>query len=156
MIPEWLAAELDFPTPSIRAIVEGLQLTVLDGDPAQVAQQLGGQKTISKRQGNVLSIRPGSRIAVLRQIIREYGFPPFAPIPVPTSLQRQHSGVVTTEPSPLCGRGIAQPPDALAHHRTFNRHHRLHRSYFCGLPPVRVAVCASNSGYLAAATIHTQ
>lgn len=87
-LPAPLAGELGFGPPDFRAILEGLALTVTEGDAAAVGRALGGARHIARRAGNTLWLRPASRFQVLRQIIREQGFLPYEPAPVPATLRR--------------------------------------------------------------------
>lgn len=87
--PEWLAEQLGFGAPSFQAVLDGLDLTITDGDAATVYRQLGGHATIARRVGQRLTLRPASRFHVIRKIIREEGFLPYAPAPVPIELQRE-------------------------------------------------------------------
>lgn len=88
-LPEWLASELELGEPSFMGILDGDLLTVTDGDASEVYDRLGGRKHIARREGNHLHLRPASRFEVLRRIIRDEGFLPFAPAPVPDDLKRQ-------------------------------------------------------------------
>ena len=86
-LPDWLARELGIGAPSFQAVLDGLDLVVTDGDAADVAARLD-KGAIARRSGNRLTLRPASRFAVVRRIIREEGFLPFAPAPIPASLRR--------------------------------------------------------------------
>jgi hypothetical protein len=87
-LPDWLAGELGFAAPSFGAALDGNVLTVTRGDAAAVMEKLGGAKAIARREGNRLILRPASRFDILRRIIREEGFLPFTPMPVPEDLLR--------------------------------------------------------------------
>lgn len=86
--PAWLREQLGLGTPPFQAIIDGLDLQITSGDPQQAYTLLGGSKSFSRRQGDVLRLRPASRITVLRRLIREAGVLPFAAAPVPESLRR--------------------------------------------------------------------
>jgi hypothetical protein len=88
-LPDWLAGELGFAAPSFGAALDGNVLTVTRGDAATVMEKLGGSKAIARREGNRLILRPASRFDILRRIIREEGFLPYSPQPVPTDLRRE-------------------------------------------------------------------
>lgn len=94
-LPAWLQAEIPLPAPAFQATLDGLDLVVTAGDPAMVAQQIGRQH-IARRSGTRLTLRPASRFDVLRRIIREEGFIPFAPTPV-RALLRSISAVARAE-----------------------------------------------------------
>jgi hypothetical protein len=87
-LPDWLAADLGFTAPTFGASLEGNTLTITRGDPAAVAAKLGGSKVVARRDGNRLILRPASRFDILRRIIRDEGFLPFTPQPIPDSLRR--------------------------------------------------------------------
>jgi hypothetical protein len=87
-LPDWLAGELGFAAPSFGAALDGNTLTITQGDPAVVMEKLGGAKAIARREGNRLILRPASRFDILRRIIREEGFLPYTPRPVPADLRR--------------------------------------------------------------------
>lgn len=86
-LPNWLAAELEFGAPSFKGVLDGNALVVTSGDPAAVAAKLG--KAVSRREGNRVYLKPISRFEVLRRIIREEGFLPYSPEPIPPDLLRQ-------------------------------------------------------------------
>jgi hypothetical protein len=88
-LPDWLAGELGFAAPSFGAALDGNTLTITRGDPAAVMEKLGGAKAIARREGNRLILRPASRFDILRRIIREEGFLPYTPQPVPVDLRRE-------------------------------------------------------------------
>ncbi len=88
-LPGWLAGELGFGAPSFGATLDGGVLTVTRGDAAAVMDKLGGAKTIARREGNRLFLRPASRFDILRRIIREEGFLPYTEQPVPAELRRE-------------------------------------------------------------------
>jgi hypothetical protein len=88
-LPDWLAGELGFAAPSFGAALDGNTLTITRGDPAVVMEKLGGAKAIARREGNRLILRPASRFDILRRIIREEGFLPYTPQPVPADLRRE-------------------------------------------------------------------
>jgi len=66
-LPDWLAGELGFAAPSFGAALDGNTLTITRGDPAAVMEKLGGPKTIARREGNRLILRPASRFDILRR-----------------------------------------------------------------------------------------
>src|SRR5579859_3842520 len=87
-LPDWLAADLGFTAPTFGATLDGNTLTITHGDPAAVADRLGGSKVIARREGSRLILRPASRFDILRRIIRDEGFLPFTPQPLPAALRR--------------------------------------------------------------------
>ncbi len=87
-LPGWLASELGFQAPAFNATLDGNTLTITQGDPETAAARLGGSRTIRQRVANRLILRPRSRFEVLRRIIRDEGFLPFTPQPVPAELRR--------------------------------------------------------------------
>jgi DNA excision repair protein ERCC-3 len=87
-LPAWLAQEFGFAAPTFQGTLEGNTLTITQGDPEAAYSKLGGAKTIARREGASLILRPASRFDVLRQIIREEGILPYAPRAVPVALRR--------------------------------------------------------------------
>jgi hypothetical protein len=87
-LPAWLADELGFVDPQFRAIIEGTLLTITEGDPAVAYERIGGRRMVARREGARLWLRPASRFEVIRRIIRNEGFLPYAPHPVPSELLR--------------------------------------------------------------------
>jgi DNA excision repair protein ERCC-3 len=88
-LPQWLAAELGYQAAPFHGVLEGNALVIDRGDPQAVFESLGGQRSIARRTGNRLFIKPASRFDVIRAIIRQYGFLPFTPQPVPVELRRE-------------------------------------------------------------------
>lgn len=88
-LPDWLAGELGFGAPSFDAKLSDNVLTVTGGDPAAVMEKLGGAKAVVRREGNRLFLRPASRFDILRRIIREEGFLPYTPQPIPPEMLRE-------------------------------------------------------------------
>lgn len=86
-LPDWMAQELGYTAPTWNGTLDGTTLTVTAGDVEQVAQKLG--KAVARRSGNTLTLKPASRFDVLRRIIREEGFLPYTPAPLPPSLFRE-------------------------------------------------------------------
>lgn len=85
-LPGWLASELGFGAPTFAGTLDGNTLSITSGDPAAIAEKLG--HAVARREGSNIILRPASRFDVLRQVIREEGFLPFAPRPVPAELRR--------------------------------------------------------------------
>jgi hypothetical protein len=85
--PGWLADELGFQAPAYRATLEDGILTV-EGDAELAYNKLGGAKTIVRREGQRLILRPASRFDILRRIIREEGILPYKPQPIPAEYLR--------------------------------------------------------------------
>lgn len=85
-LPGWLASELGFGAPSFGGTLDGNVLSITSGDPAAVAEKLG--KAVARREGRTIYLRPASRFDVLRRVIREEGFLPFAFKPIPHDLIR--------------------------------------------------------------------
>ncbi len=88
-VPDWLAGELGFTAPSWRGVLAGAALEVTEGDPDAVADKLGGSRVIARREGRRLILKPASRFEILRRIIRDEGFLPYAPKPLPADLLRK-------------------------------------------------------------------
>ena len=96
-LPDWLARDLELGAPSFQAVLDGLELQITEGDAAVVAERIG-RANIARRNGNRLTLKPAARFAVVRRIIREEGFLPFAPSPIPQELLRPRA-VATVEES---------------------------------------------------------
>ncbi len=87
-LPQWLADDLGFKRGDFKAVLDGDVLEIIEGDAAKVYEKLGGDKIISRRVGNKLFIRQASRFDILRRIIREEGFLPYTPQPIPQDAMR--------------------------------------------------------------------
>jgi hypothetical protein len=97
-LPQWLADELGYKATPFHAVIEGNALVVDRGDPQAVYEALSETRSVTRRDGDRLFFRPTSRIDLIRQIIRQYGFLPYTPQPVPADLKR--SGKVNFELRP--------------------------------------------------------
>lgn len=94
-LPDWLANDLGYGKPAFHATLDGNTLVVDRGDPQAIAEKLGGSRAIAHREGNRLTIKPASRFDLIRRIIREEGFLPFTPQPIPDSLRRDPDKYIT-------------------------------------------------------------
>ncbi len=87
-LPAWLADELGYQAAPFHAVLEGNALIVDRGDPQAAFEAIGGAQTVTRREGNRLLFKPTRRFDLIRQIIRQYGFLPYTPQPVPADLRR--------------------------------------------------------------------
>jgi hypothetical protein len=96
-LPEWLAQELGYEASPVSAVIDGNALIINRGDPQAVYESLG-RRTITRREGNRLFFKPASRFDLIRQIIRQYGFLPYTPQPVPAAVRREGKVNFTLRP----------------------------------------------------------
>lgn len=87
-LPQWLADELGYKATPFHAVIDGNTLVVDRGDPQAVYEALSETRSVTRREGERLFFRPANRFDLIRQIIRQYGFLPYTPQPVPTDLKR--------------------------------------------------------------------
>ena len=92
-LPAWLADELGYKATPFHATLDGNTLIVDRGDPQAAYEALSETRTVTRREGDRLFFRPANRLEIIRQIIRQYGFLPYTPQPVPSrSPSRGQSG----------------------------------------------------------------
>lgn len=86
LLPDWMQQLMPFSAAPFAATIDGLALTITEGDVSEVAQQLG-RSFFTTRRGNTLYLKADKRLDVLRRLIRDYGILPYRKNPVsPTSL----------------------------------------------------------------------
>ena len=97
-LPAWLADELGYQAAPFHTVLEGNALIVDRGDPQAAFDAIGGAQTVTRREDNRLLFKPAKRFDLIRQIIRQYGFLPYTPQPVPTDLRRDGKVNFTLRP----------------------------------------------------------
>ena len=97
-LPQWLADELGYKATPFHATIDGNALVVDQGDPRAVFESLAQSRSVIRREGNRLFFKPASRFDLIRQIIRQYGFLPYTPQPVPPTLRRDGQVGFTLRP----------------------------------------------------------
>ena len=97
-LPDWLAQELGYEASPVSAVIDGNALIVTRGDAQAVFDSVGGSRAITRREGNRLFFKPANRFELIRQIIRQYGFLPYTPQPVPAELRRTGKTTFTLRP----------------------------------------------------------
>jgi len=78
----------DLEKPDFTAQIEGDELVVVEGDPDEVFQKIGGKKAVAERKGMRLRLKAQARFNVYADLIR-MGVLPWSPNPIPASLRRQ-------------------------------------------------------------------
>jgi len=97
-LPVWLADELGYQAPPFHAVMDGNTLVIDRGDPQAAYEALRATHSIARRDGARLFFKPASRFDLIRQIIRQYGFLPYTPQPVPAELRRAGKTTFTLRP----------------------------------------------------------
>ena len=97
-LPDWLAQELGYEASPVSAVIDGNALIVTRGNAQAVFDSVGGSRAITRREGNRLFFKPANRFELIRQIIRQYGFLPYTPQPVPAELRRTGKTTFTLRP----------------------------------------------------------
>lgn len=77
----------DLEKPDFTAQIEGDDLVIVEGDPDEVYQKIGGKKSVADRKGRRLHLKTQARFNVYADLIR-MGVLPWAPNPIPASLRR--------------------------------------------------------------------
>ncbi len=97
-LPAWLADELGYKATPFHATLDGNTLIVDRGDPQAAFEALSETRLVTRREGERLFFRPANRLEIIRQIIRQYGFLPYTPQPVPVELRRESKVGFTLRP----------------------------------------------------------